>query len=245
MILDGFKQPSSYPFLSNSSCLLYENYRLPAGMLYGALLCPRLTTDVILHIREIITDPIAANTEFKQHWIVADETGAEICDIVFSNRSTTFPTGLIAGKPATGYAVQNGEYCGVVRGSSDFYAFARLLPMQLELEPDALMFDPAVVRIRHVAGFSDMLLDQSPVRGLIFDSDVFHTDDNGTVSVQSTVGVNTVQRPITALKVIGANGTVSEGITGESVSIVAGIGSSVKVVTTATDIQIGRAMDFL
>ena len=236
MILNNFAQPSLYPFTTDSSRILYENYRLPAGMIYGALLCPRLATDVILHVSRIHTDPISSD---------ADEMGTDICDVLFSNRSDTLPTGLQSRQPATGYALQNGEYCGVLRGTSMFYAFAKLLPMELELNADALVFDPATVRIRHVNGFSDMLLEQSPVRGIIFDSDVFDVSEDGTVSVQSNIGVSSTQRPITALKVVGANGILSDAMTGESIALVSDIGSSIKIVTTTNDIQIGRAMDFL
>ena len=245
MILNNFAQPSFYPFTTDSSRILYENYKLPAGMIYGALLCPRLATDVILHVSRIHTDPISSDTEFRQHWYIADETGADVCDVVFSNRSDTLPTGLVSGQPATGYALQNGEYCGVLRGTSMFYAFAKLLPMDLELNPNALMFDPATVRIRHINGFSDMMLEQTPVRGIIFDPDVFNVADDGTVTVQTDVGVSSIQRPITALKVVGVDGTVSDAITGESIALVSDIGSPIKIVTTANDIQIGRAMDFL
>ena len=241
MILNNFAQPSFYPFTTDSSRILYENYKLPAGMIYGALLCPRLATDVILHVSRIHTDPISSDTEFRQHWYIADETGTDICDVLFSNRRDT----LQSGQPATGYALQNGEYCGVLRGTSMFYAFAKLLPMELELNADALVFDPVTVRIRHVNGFSDMLLEQSPVRGIIFDSDVFDVSEDGTVSVQSNIGVSSTQRPITALKVVGANGILSDAMTGESIALVSDIGSSIKIVTTTNDIQIGRAMDFL
>lgn len=245
MILNNFAQPSFYPFTTDSSRILYENYKLPVGMIYGALLCPRLATDVILHVSRIHTDPISSDTEFRQHWCIADETGTDICDVLFSNRSDTLPTGLQSRQPATGYALQNGEYCGVLRGTSMFYAFAKLLPMELELNADALVFDPATVRIRHVNGFSDMLLEQSPVRGIIFDSDVFDVSEDGTVSVQSNIGVSSTQRPITALKVVGENGVLSDAMTGESIALVSDIGSSIKIVTTTNDIQIGRAMDFL
>lgn len=245
MILNNFAQPSFYPFTTDSSRILYENYKLPAGMIYGALLCPRRATDVILHVSRIHTDPISSDTEFRQHWYIADETGTDICDVLFSNRSDTLPTGLQSGQPATGYALQNGEYCGVLRGTSMFYAFAKLLPMDLELNPNALMFDPATVRIRHINGFSDMTLEQTPVRGIIFDPDVFNVTDDGTVTVQTDVGVSSIQRPITALKVVGVDGAVSDAITGESIALVSDIGSPIKIVTTANDIQIGRAMDFL
>ena len=97
MILNNFAQPSLYPFTTDSSRILYENYRLPAGMIYGALLCPRLATDVILHVSRIHTDPISSDTEFRQHWYIADETGTDICDVLFSNRSDTLPTGLQSG----------------------------------------------------------------------------------------------------------------------------------------------------
>lgn len=245
MILNNSTQPSVYPFTTDSSRILYENYRLPAGMLYGALFCPRLAEDVILHVARIHADPISSDAEFRQHWYIADESGTIICDVLFSTGDTTLPAGLLPGKPVTGYALQHGEYCGVLRGTSSFYEFSRLIPMDLELSPDALVFDPATVRIRHITGFSDMLIEQLPVRGVIFDSDIFTVTDDGTVTVRSTVDVSSVQRPITSLKVAGVGGRLSDDLTGESIALISDVGSSIKIVTTANEVQIGRAMDFL
>lgn len=244
MILTDFNQPNVYPFTVDSTRILYGNYKLPAGLVYGAVLYPQATEPLSLHISNIHTKPIPYTTELQHIWTVADSANTVVLEILFTTKSDTLPAGLTKTGPSTGYAIQNDHCCGVVRCASDFMAFAQMLPDDLDLPATALVFDPTVVCIQRPTGFRGLVIDDTTVTKIEFDPSVFTVSDN-SISVNTTTGVTTTQRPVKTLKVIDANSIVSDEITGESIALTSDIGSSMKVVTTKDTIQIGRAMDFL
>lgn len=237
-----------WPFSTHSTMkiLADDDVSLPFNFVYGAFLYPRIkTTDDIdaLHVSVMYTRFTDKGVE--HHWTVSNTYGSLLLDVVFRSYDIEgYPKGMEAQKAATGYVMQGNFNRGVVRCAPGYMEYVETLPVLVELQPDALVFDPTVVRFRENSGFQELhFADGTLLKDVQFDPDDFLNNEGTTEPKTEQEMPREIRTPV---KEIIFDGSGNEKLTSterlQHASIVAAKNSGVRVLTESGEIQIGRGL---
>lgn len=241
-----------FPFTPDSTRIIFDDVEMPLGLVYGALIYPRLPNTTALgalHISNMYTR--FTNDGVEHHWTVTNEFEDITLDVLFptydvkQGTTVVMPKGLIDEGPSTGYVLQHSFCRGVIRCAKGFLSYVENLPVMLELQPDAFVFDATTVRYRQNAGFQEIYFEgvNGPIKEIKFDSKDFQVVDGVTVPIAKEAKPNILRTHVKKLKFGSDTITATEKV--QNVSIVSKKNSGVKVSTDGSSVIIGRSTDVL
>lgn len=231
----------SYPFMARST-RKFTRYgaSLAPERVLGAKLYPKVKEPTLIHISKL------DKTKDYIKLDLASSTGDYIASIYFPlTAACPYVKPSNNDKYSIGYAIQDEELCGCLLGDPLLIQVLKTIPAS-EVEDTSFIFSPAVcfLRVADTEKSGKLLYNGNEVREVLFGADggtiVGNSGTGYTINTESLLSVNKIM----TVKGIIVNDEYKLGGKGEeSIYILAGKDSGVRVISELGNITIGRLMD--